>query len=339
MLLTLGKEEPGSENTPPHPTALRNLRVSRFKPTIKEIFLTDLSTRDATTQEEFERNFYSRLRLPNDVYKTTHTRRFDDLNLLVNDLLPRGRRLEILDVGISSGISTAEWLDALRTSGIDARVTGGDLDINVYFLSVGGWLDVLIDRTGYVLQLDLGGRSITNHARFPFARRALLAPLVFCMNAAFKIFWLLNPELRRHIAADGGERAFALSVRCRPQTLLSPRLRPDEDLLLIEDDIVAGDELLADHFDAIRAANVLNFYLDPQMLVSMLDTLRRRLRVGGLLILCRTNNQGRNLGTIFRINEGREFEVAGRIGAGSEIEAFVLSGGDPATLQRPTTRS
>jgi len=290
-------------------------------------------------QEELERNFYSRLRLPSGVYKTTHTRRFDDLNPVVNELLPRGRRVEILDVGISSGISTIEWLEAMRASGIDARIIGGDLDITAHLLSLGNWLDVLIDRTGYVLQVDLGGRSITNHARFPLARRALLALPVFCMNAAFNIFWFLNPELRRHIAADGGERTFALGVRCRPQTLLSPRLRRDEDLELIEDDIVAAGESFVDRFDAIRAANVLNFYLDPQMLVSMLNTLRRRLRVGGLLILCRTNDQGRNLGTIFRINEEREFEVVSRVGAGSEIEAFVLSGGDPAALRRPTTRS
>jgi len=312
--------------------------VSRLKPTIKEIFLTDPGTRDPTTQEEFERNFYSRLRLPNGVYKTTHTRRFDDLNPIVNELLPKGRPLEVLDVGISSGISTIEWLDALRASDIDARMIGGDLDITAYMISVGQWLDVLIDRTGYALQVDLGTRSITKHDRFPFARRALLAPVVFCLNAAFKLFWFSSAELRRHIAADGGERAFALGVQCRPLKLLSPRLRSDERLQLIEDDIVAGDQQLGDRFDAIRAANVLNFYLHPQMLVRMLDTLRRRLRVGGLLILCRTSTQGRNLGTIFRINERRDFEVVSRTGTGSEIEAFVLSGGDPATLQRPTTR-
>jgi hypothetical protein len=313
--------------------------VSRQKPTIKEIFFTDPATRDAATQEEYERNFYSRLKLPNGVYKTTHTRRFDDLNPLVNELLPKDRRVDLLDVGISSGVSTVEWLDSLRASGIDARVVGGDLDITGYLISAGKWLDVLIDRTGYVLQIDLGGRSITNHARFPLVRRALLAPAVFGLNALFKLFWLSSPGLRRHVAEDGGEKTLALGARCRPLTLLSPRLRRDERLELVEDDIVTGSDRFVDRFDAIRAANVLNFYLAPSMLVRMLATLRRRLRVGGLLVLCRTNPREQNLGTIFRLDEKGKFAVVRRIGAGSEIEAFVLTDGDPATLQRPMTRS
>ena len=114
--------------------------------------------------------------------------------------------------------------------------------------------------------------------------------------------------------------------------MLSPRLRADPDLEVIEDDIVAHADRFADRFDAIRAANVLNFYLHPEMLVSMLATLRRRLRVGGLLVLSRTDMRERNLCTIFRMNASREFEVVERVGTGSEIERFVLSGGDPKTL-------
>jgi hypothetical protein len=309
------------------------LRVSRLKPTIKEIFRTDPATRTAATQEDFERNFYSRLKLPTGVYKTTHTRRFDDLNRVFNELLPKGRRLELLDVGISSGISTMEWLDALRAGGIDAHVVGGDLDITGYLISHGQWLDVLIDRNGYVLQMDLGSRSITNHRRFPALRHALLAPLVWFLNTAFALFWSSSPTLRRHVAANGGELALGWGFLCRPLSVLSPRLSPDSGIEFIEDDIVANSERFWDRFDAIRAANVLNFYLEPDMLVRMLATLRRRLRVGGLLALCRTDMHERNLGTIFRMNERREFEVVSRVAGGSEIERFVLSGGDPAALR------
>lgn len=306
--------------------------MSRLKPTIKEIFFTDPKTRDAATQEEFERNFYSRLKLANGVYKTTHERRFDDVNRLVNPLLPKGRRVDLLDVGVSSGISTIEWHEALRADGIDAHIVAGDLDITGYLISAGRWLNVLIDRTGYVLQADLGARSITNHERYPLARRLLLAAPVWCLNAAFRLFWMTQPRLRRHVAANGGELRLGLDMRCTPLSVLSPRVRADSAVEIIDDDIVANADLFPDRFDAIRAANVLNFYLDPPMLVAMLSTLRRRLRVGGILVICRTDMHERNLGTIFRMNANRAFEVVQRIGSGSEIEAFVLAGGDPAAL-------
>lgn len=308
--------------------------MSRLKPTIKEIFFTDPGTRDAATQEDYERHFYSRLKLPTGVYKTTHSRRFDDVNGLVNELLPKGRRQQLLDVGISSGISTMEWLDALRAAGIDAHVVGGDIDIVAYLISFGRLLNVLIDRTGYLLQVDVGSRSITNHHRYPFLRRALLAAPVWLLNIAFRAFWISSPQLRRHVAGNGGERTFAFGIRCQRVSLLSPRLRAHADLELIEDDIVERGDLFAGRFDAIRAANVLNFYLDPEMLARMLATLRRRLRVGGLLVLCRTDMHENNLGTIFRITESGAFDVVRRIGKGSEIEQFVLAGGDPAVLGR-----
>lgn len=308
--------------------------MSRLKPTIREIFRTDPGTRDAATQEDYERNFYSRLKLANGVYKTTHTRRFDDVDAVLNPLLPTGRRLEALDVGVSSGISTLEWLAALRAHGIDAHVLGGDLDIEAYRLSAGQWLDVLIDKTGYLLEIDLGSRSITNHQRHPWLRHVLLAAPVWCLGAAFRAYWALNPKLRHHVASGGGELALGLGVRCEPLSLLSPRLREDADLEFIEDDIVTETERFRGRFDVIRAANVLNFYLDRAMLARMLATLRDRLRPGGLLVICRTNMHQRNLGTIFRLTADRTLEVVSRVESGSEIERFVLSGGDPAALSR-----
>ena len=57
-------------------------------------------------QESLERSFFTSIRLKNGTYKTTHGRRLDDLNDLVNRCLPRGRLLELMDVAVSSGITT-----------------------------------------------------------------------------------------------------------------------------------------------------------------------------------------------------------------------------------------
>lgn len=307
--------------------------MSRLKPTISEIFFTDPGSRDAATQEEFERNFYSRLKLPTGVYKTTHARRFDDVNELIGERLPAGRRVELLDVGVSSGISTLEWLESLERRGIDAHIVAGDLDIEGYVVSLGRSVQVLVDRTGYVLQMDVGSRSITNHYRYPHWRRLLLAAPVIALNAAFRLLWLSSSALRKHVASNE-KLLVRRGMRCQRVSLFSPRLRPSPRLTLIEDDIVANQHRFPGAFDAIRAANVLNFYLDPGMLQRMLDTLRSRLRVGGLLAICRTDLGGDNLGTIFRKGADEAFEVVQRIGAGSEIEDFVLSGGDPTRLSR-----
>jgi hypothetical protein len=153
--------------------------------------------------------------------------------------------------------------------------------------------------------------------------------------------WLSNPALRRHIAAGGGDFTSSLGLRCRPLSLLSPRIRPSPAVEIIEDDIVANTHRFEDQFDVIRAANVLNVYLDPGMLAQMLKTLKTRLRVGGLLVICRTDLRQRNSGSIFRLTQSRDLEVVRRLGNGSEIERFVLSGGDPTTLvvtHRPRTR-
>ena len=306
--------------------------MSRLKPTIREVLCTDPGTRDAATQEEFERHFYSRLKLRNGTYKTTHERRFDDVNHVVNELLPTDRPVHALDVGISSGISTIEWLAVLQSAGIAADIVGGDLDITGYLICVGTWLNILVDRKGSPLQIDLGSRSITNHQRFPLWRRIVYAVPALAVNFAFKVFWLLNPALRRHIAAAGGEFTSRLGVRCRPLSLLSPRIRPGAAIEIVEDDIATGTRRFEREFDVIRAANVLNFYLDPSMLKQMLSTLRSRLRVGGLLVICRTDMREQNLGTIFRLKGDRSLEVVRRIGSGSEIESFVLAGGDPVAL-------
>src|SRR5580704_1783814 len=71
-------------------------------------------TGDTFTQKQ-EAAFFASLRLRNGTFKTTDHHRLDDLNMLVIgewqklDRKPR----QIMDVGVSSGISSLEWADAL----------------------------------------------------------------------------------------------------------------------------------------------------------------------------------------------------------------------------------
>lgn len=69
--------------------------------------------------------------MKNGTYKITLAHRLEDLNALVNSLLPR-RPLKIVDVAVSMGISTLEWVEALDNAGIEHSMTAGDVFVNGY---------------------------------------------------------------------------------------------------------------------------------------------------------------------------------------------------------------
>jgi hypothetical protein len=76
-----------------------------------------LSSEPVGTEDD-EARFFSSLRLKNGAYKITRSHRLDDLNDLVNQLVPR-RHLKVMDVAVSSGTTTLEWIEALHKAGID----------------------------------------------------------------------------------------------------------------------------------------------------------------------------------------------------------------------------
>jgi hypothetical protein len=80
-------------------------------PTAFELFFAGGTDQpDERQLEEREDLFFHSIELRNGTRKTTRHRRLDDLNALVRKLLPTQRPLEIMDVAVSSGVSTAEWL-------------------------------------------------------------------------------------------------------------------------------------------------------------------------------------------------------------------------------------
>ncbi len=83
----------------------------------------DETVRGADQLEALEDLFFRNIRLPNGTYKTTYRRRLDDLNALARQHLPPKRPLDFMDVAVSSGVSTLEWIEFLAESGIQCRMT------------------------------------------------------------------------------------------------------------------------------------------------------------------------------------------------------------------------
>jgi hypothetical protein len=255
--------------------------------------------------------FFHSIECRNGTRKTTRHRRLDDLNALVLSLLPTQRPLEIMDVAVSSGVSTAEWLVALEEAGIECHMLAGDAVVEAFLISFGR-LRALADKTGHLMQLDVGGKAV----RLPPPRRRdrlRYMPFIAAMKAAARLF---------DLGAPGEQRRFG--VTCRPLTLLSPSLRQFPHLRAVEDDILVNKGYTR-RFHVLRAANILNrVYFDEPTLERMLLNLRARLLPGGLLIVCRTNEAGVNNATIFTLKEDGRFMTTARLNAGSEIAELVL---------------
>ncbi|MGH8229801.1 MAG: hypothetical protein ACREU3_18180 [Steroidobacteraceae bacterium] len=264
-----------------------------------------------------EEAFFGALWMRNGTSKLTYPRRFEDLDALVQTLLPESRPLEIMDVAVSSGVSTAEWLDTLERAGIDCRMVAGDAVIDAFLLSCGEHMRALVDRTGFLMHLELAGRSI----RLPPPRRCGAKLHLHGFNllraAAAPLFRLARRRLGR-TSPDRG------SLACRPLKLVSPTLVARGSIEWIEDDLLDGGPLQR-RFHVVRAANVLNRgYFDERTLARMTRRLRERLSPRGLLVVCRTTPDRRNHATVFRLEDDGRFSAAAHLGDGSEIADLVL---------------
>ena len=288
-------------------------------PTAFELYFASQGAQsNARELEEREDLFFHSIELRNGTRKTTRHRRLDDLNALVQRLLPPQRPLEIMDVAVSSGVSTAEWLIELECAGIQCHMLAGDAVVNAFLISLGPKLRGLSDRTGHLMQLDIKGEAV----RMPPPRRRdriRYFPHMLLLRAATRLFDLGKMNRPRHEPLQQ-----RLGATCRPLTLMSPSLNRLPQLQAVEDDILLNRDYMR-RFHVLRAANILNLaYFDTATLRRMLRNLRARLLAGGLLIVCRTNDEDVNNASVFTLEKDGRFTTTATLNEGSEIADLVL---------------
>jgi hypothetical protein len=293
--------------------------MSEVIPTAERLLLSGEPI-DSVQLEALERAFFSSLVVQNGTFKTTNHRRLDDLNELVSRHLPPARPLRIMDVAVSSGISTAEWMSCLERAGVECSMVAGDLFVDGFLVALGGGLQVLVDKTGKPMQFDIRGVAYGT----PLRRRALAThPLAI---------WRMKRAAHRFITAyrvhgiQGLTRTLASrGLSYRPVKLISQSLKRFARLEVVEDDIsIPGTYSPA--FHVLRASNILNLdYFAPAKLTAMLINLRSRLMTGGQLIVCRTSHQNVNHASIYSLDANGSFSVVARLNDGSEIEPLVLN--------------
>jgi len=266
-----------------------------------------------------EQEFFTSLMTKNGTYKTTFHQRFADTNpRLLRQLRDAGRSsVKILDIGISSGVSTAELYDDLTAGDLNVTIVATDLVIDALLVQVLPKCHALVEPDGFPLRFDL-----------PFGTMKPWIIAADYRNGFFVLRKSINvafTHLSRRILSRPDD------WRITPVKLITPRLLANKNIAVCNDDIHRYNNSFAGRFDAIRAANILNRgYFPPAVLTDMLANIRRYLSgPSGILLVVRTHEDNSNHGTLFRLRDDQRFEVVDRIGDGSEIEDIVLQAATP----------
>lgn len=262
-----------------------------------------------------EQDFFSSLMARNKTYKTTFHNRFSTMNRVLLQRIRSGylRATNVLDIGISSGISTLELYEDLRSAGCRAHIVATDILLDAWIVQVlpGGY--ALIDDSGFPLRFDVAGLTLK-----PWVMRSDYRSGLFLLRKAVNVIFtrrarmiLVNPR----------------DPRVRNVKLVTPRLCQNRDIDVCNDDIAQYNPKFSARFDFIRAANVMNRgYFPDSALIEMIRNVTRYLTgSGGGFLVVRTHEDHTNHGTLFTLVDGRRFEVATRFGVGSEIEDLVLN--------------
>lgn len=296
------------------------MRSLASPPTAAKLFSKQLgATPEPWTEEEqerAERAFFAAIKLSNGTFKTTNAGRFADVDdrlvayLAEHDHAPR----HCLDIAVSSGRTTLEWLHRMRVAGLEPSMTATDATMTAFLTRPRLGCAVLADRDGAPLQYDVVG-----HALRPWRRRLDYLTGYAILGALANLAYRLS-GLRESIRRQAG----ALSEI----QLVSPLVGGESGIELLEDDLTRPNPpALKARFDLVRAANILTpGTFSRAQLATMLATIRERLAgPGALLLVCRTDQEGVNDASLFRLGADGRFSVELRLGAGSEIEDLVLS--------------
>jgi hypothetical protein len=267
---------------------------------------------------EDEARFFRSLKVRNRNSKQTARSRLDAMNALAIDLLkaPHRRIGSALDIGISSGVTTAELYDAFRNAGLSPSLVATDLSIYASIVHVSPDVRVLIDSAGDILQYDIRGFAVR-----PWRRRL----------DQFTGMALVKSAIEKRYAAAARGALNGGAGKTERVALINPRLAANDDIELCEDDLLKRNPDFADRFDFIRAANVLNReYFDDATLKAAILTLKSYLSgPGALLLIVRTNDETGHHGAFYELGADGRLAAVKTVGAGSELAAIIEA------LERP----
>lgn len=262
-----------------------------------------------------ERALFSAIRMTGGIFKTTVAGRLRDVDAAMAALVPGGRELrEILDVGVSSGTTSLEWLEALTAAGCEPRLTATDLSLKAYLIEPWPGYRVLLDGAGKPLRHLVRGVAIR-----PWRRR------LDYVTQNWLVVGLANALFARATTRGAVSRAMPGAATV---FLVEPQVAAHPAITLEEDDVFgANPPAHVGRYDAVRVANLLlpGVFGEARVRVGIANLKARLAGPGALFVVARTRDDGANHATIFTVDDDGQFAVRQRVGDGSEIEALILS--------------
>ena len=269
-------------------------------------YLADSREQQLSREAEYE--FFQGIETSNGTKKATEPGRLVEVDALFFKTLARLnlKPRTVMDIGVSSGVTTVDWLRAFKAHGMKPEMIATDFVMNVYIHTLGKNIRALVERNGHLLQIELFGKGIRTYTRF---RDYILGGLVW----------------RKMLCAYVRSR-LPHSERHGPYKLVSPFLRDQQDIQLLDDDILLPSPAnLIGKADVVRVANLIQtvYFTDAQMRRAV-ATVRERCRgKDSLVVICR-DYRSHLEGSIFRLTSQNQFVVEARLGRGSEAEPYFL---------------
>jgi hypothetical protein len=266
--------------------------------------------------------FFRDLTMSNGTVKMTHRNRLDEVNRKFFEILSREHETvsQVVDIGVSSGITTAEWIQEFMARKMPISMVATDLVTDVYLLKLNRHLSVLLQRDGTILQYEVLGHGARGRSK----RRDYLTGL-----------WLARSLLRRWtVRRLYSHPDFAAIVAGTPYSdavtklsFAAPALAACPRVELMEHDILSDVPVMPDGAaDVVRIANLLQavYFTQPQI-AKIVAAIKRMCHPGSIVIVCRNKDKELTASFMRCLPDGR-FRLEGRIGGGSEVEeSFVGS--------------
>lgn len=275
--------------------------------TARQVFLGNMSV-SLDEQVKLEKSFFKSISLPNGTHKTTAPNRLADVDQNTFNLLANRNTVRLLDVGISSGITTLELLNYFESRGVEVSGIGVDICVRAYLQSFLG-MDILLDPEGNVLQV---ATPLFARGR-PHPSQKSLRSKILGLGMD-----LIESSLARKLLKN--------LRRSRALNLVSPRLLERDNFHVVEHDVALFKPEWDESFDLVRVANVLNVdYFSPPYIGIILVNLVSWLKKGGLLAICRTNPvDGCNHCSFYSKGEATgRLQHVHRMGHGYELESLI----------------
>jgi len=270
-------------------------RISKI-PVLKYFFVLKISENfPQINSEPVLEKFYTDIYVSNRTSKRTVKNRFPDLNEISFEYIKKQKNPVIHDVAVSSGISSSEFFDFLKSKNINSDFYASDkyAEINV--------------KKGFIT------KAYSPENKLIFAYFAWF--FAVDKNIYFPLTVLLYRILRKQKSPISFDYKLLL---LHPE--ISQKINKNE-IEFINYDIFNTE--INDKFTFVRVMNILNLgYFDEQKIKTALKNIKKSMKENAVLLVGRTNSDGINNAGFYKKENG-QFVLLKDVNKGSEINQII----------------